>query len=419
MLGVLMPQAAVWSQDNVVGSFDAATGTWTPGFGSDGRVTAVSWAQVPTGQWVKVAGTRMDVLDAAVKARVPGWRDVGTGKWDGVVGAWSGMAVDPTAPRAWFFGGGHHDSANNGLYRFDFNRMKWEIEILPTDPAKFDARYTTSGTGSFTIYPPADDYSKANPTDYSVSYDCFWPFEPNTPTARHTYGSMVYNPARNELMMWCRRTWIADLSSGTWRVYNPHAQHGPNASGGENMFCFYDGARQRLVLNCTQYQNQGRNMEFDPISKNFYVSQVALPASDTAWTFASCHYGNRVYAFMRPDVIRPGTVFVYDLPSNTRTEVRLSGPAATDTFQNYYDGGASAYVPEVGKLLVATYSDSAKTLRLYWCDPMTGDVQYANIPGPWDGTHILPETKMQYIPHLRAVAHMSRASQEWRILRMA
>src|SRR5450631_1178084 len=97
-----------------------AADVWTPGRDADGVVNLVSWNLVPLNRWIEVAGTRLDGLDSVVKAAVPGWRDYGS--WDGVTNAWNGMAWDTRAgfERGWLaVCGGHSDSSNDGIYRFD------------------------------------------------------------------------------------------------------------------------------------------------------------------------------------------------------------------------------------------------------------------------------------------------------------
>lgn len=421
---VLISQAAAatWSKDNVPGSYDTATDTWTPGRGSDGRVTAVSWNLVPLNRWVRVASTRMDVLETVVKAAIPAWNDRGTGDWNGVLKAWSGMALDPSRPRAFFFGGGHHDSANNGVYRLDLDKMGWAVQKLPTDPAQFDSRYTTAGTGSFTNYPPAADYEAANPTDYTVKSDCFYPFAPLEPTARHTYGSLVCNPGRNELFMGCRRMWTLDLTSNQWSVSNQHAQQGAsNWSIGENMFCWWDKYRGKYIINGTQNGNAGQNLEFDPAAKTTSVSSVNIQAGDYFWATAKCLNDDTLYSYSRPDHGgRQPELTILNIQTNQRTMTVCSGQASDTYNTSFYDGGGMTYVPELGKLLLATQSQSQGKLRLYWLDPATGVMSVASEPGNFlTSPNGIVETKISYVKQLGAVVFVDSADNDIRVLRVA
>lgn len=419
---VLISQAAAatWSKDNVPGSYDTSTDTWTPGRGSDGRVTAVSWNRVPLNRWVRVTSTRMDVLESAVKAAIPAWNDRGTSDWNGVLKAWSGMALDPARPRAFFFGGGHHDSANNGVYRFDLDKMAWAVQKLPTDPAQFDSRYTTAGTGSFTNYPPAADFEAANPTDYSVKSDCFYPFAPLEPTARHTYGSLVFNASRNELFMGCRRMWSLDLNTNTWSVSNQHAQQGSNNwSIGENMFCWWDPYRGKYIVNGTQNGNAGQNLEFDPVAKTTALSNVNIQAGDYYWATAKCLHDDTLYSYCRPDVVRSAELSILNIKTNQRSSLAVTGLASDTYSTSWYDGGGLTYIPELGKLLLASHSQSQNKLRLYWIDPATGVMSDAAMPGAFfANAHGLVETKMAYVKQLGAVVFVDSADNDIRILRV-
>ncbi|GAA5174143.1 hypothetical protein GCM10025771_03100 [Niveibacterium umoris] len=421
VFSVLVSPAAtsIWSDENVPGSFDAASDTWTPGRGSDGRVTKASWALVPFDRWVRVAGTRMDALGAVVAAAMPNWADRGTQGWNGVLKAWSGMAVDASRPRAFFFGGGHHDSSNNGVYRLDLNKMSWAVEKLPTDSTKFDSRYNTSQNGSFTVYPPAQEYQTAHPNDTSVLYDCFYPFAPNEPTARHTYGSLVYNPQRNELFMGCRRMWLLSLDSGQWSVTNQRAALGATSEAGENMFAWWDRFRGRYVINATQNGNAGRNFEFDPATRTCAWSSVNLRAADYYWATAACEHDGVIYAYCRPDSQRTAELQVLDIQSNVATVKAITG-VSNDTYSgDFYDGGSLTYVPERQKLLSASLSVALKTMRLYWIDPGSGVMSVASEPGnlyPSPAAYV--ETKMQYISQLRAVVYIDSADNDLRVMRV-
>lgn len=416
---VTKPVAGVWSDEAEPGQFDAVTDTWTPGRGKDGRITRASWALVPIDRWVRVADTRLDSLNAVVTTAIPGWRDRGTQGFNGVLRAWSGMAVDPLQPRAFFFGGGHHDSSNNGVYRLDFNKMTWAVQKMPTDSSKFDAAYNTRDNGTFTVYPPAQKYQDENPNDYSVMYDCFYPFAPNEPTARHTYGSLVYNPARNELFMGCRRMWLLNLDSGAWSVTNQMSSLGSTSSAGENMFVWWDRFRNRYVINATQNGNQGRNFEFDPASKQCAWSDANLNAVDYYWATAVCTHEDTLYAYMRPDSIRKANLQILDIRSNTRVERAVTGVSDDTANFGYYDGGGLTYVPERGKLLSATWSASQNKVRLYWIDPATGVMSYATEAGNlYPSPSALVETKMQYIKQMQAVVFVDSADNDVRIMRV-
>ncbi|WP_194869215.1 hypothetical protein [Myxococcus sp. AB025B] len=133
---------------------------WTPGRDSTGLVNEASWALVPKGRWIEVAGTPLTTLDAEVKGALPGFSDLGSQGIAGVINAYSGIALDAPRARWWAFGGGHADSSNNGLYRFDMARMRWSIEQLPDH----SANWTKVPWGNtYSGYPPAEAYAKAHP----------------------------------------------------------------------------------------------------------------------------------------------------------------------------------------------------------------------------------------------------------------
>lgn len=411
-------RSSLWSLENVPGSYDAGTDTWTPGRGADGRVTVASWNLVPTGRWVKVSGTRMDVLDAVVKAALPNWTDRGNSDWDGVTGAWSGMAVDyETQPRAWVFGGGHHDSSNNGLYRLDMHKMAWGVEIMPTDLTGCDANYTTAGTGTFTSYGPAATYEAANPNQNTVYRDELYGFAANAPTSRHTYASLAYDAATDKVFMGQARMWVADLASGTWSKRMPFGTNVGSFSGStgyafENTFGFMDGSD--YVILGTQNGNMSQAWRFNPDNETFsWVTGLAQ--GTTLALSASCKHGNTVYTynpvdnyFIVSNLVDDSIQWKSIAASSARADVAYAG----------FDGLGMTYVSSVSKILLATRSVATNNLTLYWIDPVALTIEAASIPGNWySSPHINVESKIQYIPQMQAVVHISAASDDIRILR--
>ena len=209
-----------FSLEDVPGSYNAATYTWTPGRGSDGRITNASFALVPVGPWVAVVGTGfVSNIQPLLNAALPGYNDPGTGDLKMVIDAYSGIALDAAGGRLFAHGGGHHDSANNGVYRLDLAKMAWAIAKLPDMQTHWASNYSTRGTISFTVYPPAQAYANANPTTTDVYSDEFYdPGNPlaNTrnPTARHTYEGMTFYGGK--LRHSVRRYWEWDEATGLW-----------------------------------------------------------------------------------------------------------------------------------------------------------------------------------------------------------
>lgn len=411
-------RSSLWSLENVPGSYDSGTDTWTPGRGADGRVTVASWNLVPTGRWVKVSGTRMDTLDSVVKAALPNWTDRGNSGWNGVTGAWSGMAVDyETQPRAWIFGGGHHDSSNNGLYRLDMHKMAWAVEIMPTDLTGCDANYTKAGTVTFTSYGPAAAYEAANPNQNVVYRDALYGFAADMPTSRHTYSALAYDAATNKVFMGQARMWVADLATGTWSKRMPFGTNVGSFTGStgyafENTFGFMDGSD--YVILGSQAGNMSRAWRFNQGNETF-AWVTGLPQGDMLSRSASCKVGTKVYSF--------NPYLNYFTVSNLDTDsvgwYSLAASAAlTDAAHATFDGAGMTYVPDTGKILFASRSVSTNNLTLYWIDPVGMAIDSASFSGNWYATpNQYVESKIQYIPQMRAVVHISAASDDIRILR--
>jgi hypothetical protein len=285
------------------GSF--ANDLWTPGRDNNGRVNAASWAQVPRGRWVEVAGTRMDSLDAVVKAALPGWREyggAGNGAWDGVPLSWSSWAVDKDGGRLWLFGGGHNNSSNNGLYRFDVFSMQWAVECLPSQTVGLLPEYLNGYSGysqSFTTYYPLAYAAVARRDAGQLSpINDIWHDElpDGKPTARHSYRSLAYSPVLNKIIMACRRLWTYNLATHTWdykRLFGDYVSplpmgQAPNTNAfvndqyvsAESMFNVYDV--QRNAMYWTGYGSSGLTRQIGYDFNNNTWWQARLPFSNVS-----------------------------------------------------------------------------------------------------------------------------------------
>ena len=161
--------------------------------------------------------------------------------WVGVSGAWgtnpnitaafSGGCYDALGAFAYIHGGGHSDSANNGLWRYIFNGTTaptgWELlDISPT---------------------PASVTANADPTSTS----------PNRPISIHTYAGLALDPDTNKVFRFAggqwdsgampTKNWAFDVSAGTWA----QTQNTPYAANNPVTSIIDDVSRKILVISHT------------------------------------------------------------------------------------------------------------------------------------------------------------------------
>lgn len=236
------PVAQGFASGSDKGSYDPTTSTWTPGK-SGGVVNGQSWESVPIGRWVRIAGSELASLTAEVVGAVPAW-DVGSLAWNNVMNAWNGFAIDQAGARMWLVAaGGHADSSNNGIYRFDAFRMSWSVERMPSDRSQWSDQYKflrSPQSGTFTGCFESESQRAAKETAGTLSQvnDWYWDelFWDRRPTSRHVYSSVVYVPGTNELVMGCRRLWRYSLTAGDWT----YKRQFPGKVDGAEICCFYD-----------------------------------------------------------------------------------------------------------------------------------------------------------------------------------
>ncbi|MDI1446799.1 hypothetical protein [Polyangium sp. 6x1] len=290
---------AEWGTGSEVGSLEG--GVWTPGHDENGLVNADSWALVPSGQWIEVNGTRLDALDAEVKEKVPGWNDYGSGDWNAVTIAWNAPAFDPEGSRAWWVAsGGHADSSNNGIYRFDAFRMAYSIEHLPSDTTLWSDAYKSAST--FSSCPESSAAYDAAVAAGTLQEENDWFYDEvfwdRQPTARHTYSGVVYVPKTNELVMAVRRLWRYSRDEGKWVYKRLPALEWQNKLGEESLAVYDEYKDQLLVASC------GSN---GPWSNTFDMNTSNWTGEGTSWNgwdwngAADARFGDQVAIFKVPE----------------------------------------------------------------------------------------------------------------------
>lgn len=421
---------------------------WTPGKDGAGLVNAASWALVPLNTWVQVSGSRLDSLDSVVKAAIPGWDDYGNSDWNGVTNAWNGMAVDTSEQgneRAWLAcSGGHADSSNDGIYRFDLRKMVWAIQRLPMDTQYWAQSYKDGiPFGTTTNYGPAASYYGADQANALGVYadeffDGAYPNDPlrspRTPTARHTYGSLVFARSlggAGKILMGCRRYWEYDLATDTWALpkFPFGNQVGYNGNGelgyaGENMQAWWHEAGQRYYLCATQNYGYGYTWSCAPGGVSWqnngwyptggyasmYTAQEFLD-DNKIWTLL---YDNSNNAQGKPATMRETTVSPYAVVDHA---VTLGASFAGRTFAtaSYWDGGGMTYVADQGRWLCNILTQQDGDI-FAWLDATTWTLEVASIGGVSGGPYLL-ENKIKYYPTLKAVLWVHTGTSNVRIMR--
>lgn len=408
-----------FSDADVPGSFDG--GTWVPGRDDAGIVTEASWNLVPIGQGVLVEGTKLDGLDDLVKTQVPGWSDFGNGRWGGVMGAWNGFALDVDNSRAWLVAaGGHSDSSNNGIYRFDLFRMAWSVEQLPSDPTPWSMAYRNSAaSGSFTPCVESDaefrarlDAGTLQPIDDWYWDELYWD---RAPTARHLYSSAVYVPGRNELVIAVRRFWRYSLDRHAWiqkRLINDSPEQ---AMAGSGTYAYYDEKTDEVLMG--------------GVGDGIY-NAFALPLDGGAWSrwhliggndgLADSRDGRFITGFAPPAqtdfaYASPGRYYRYSLDERRNVdagEIQYGADLQRTDFPRgyeFYDGWAMAYVPQLERYWVATRVNGA--MQFLELDPTTSPwtLRRLVVPGVQPAWDLIISRKLVYWPRLKALTLTTRS----------
>ncbi|EPX56538.1 hypothetical protein D187_007880 [Cystobacter fuscus DSM 2262] len=423
------PPSFTWGTGTDTGTL--AGNVWTPGRDTAGLVNAVSWALVPKGRWIEVAGTPLTSLDAEVKAALPGFRDLGSGGIAAVINAFSGVAVDAPGARWWAFGGGHADSSNNGLYRFDMAKMRWSIEQLPDNPANWTG--VVYGN-TYSYYPPAEEYSKAHPDSDVYSDEFFDPARPAAstghPVARHTYNGLVYNPDLQEVALGVRRMWRYSLTTHTWKRHNPFntpgaTYDGVTGYGGSAGWTFWDEVSHRYLFGTTENYNYSKWWSFGTDDQSWRWEVVTPPI----WHFAQVvRVGRKLVSFPAPEAPHgtfPPRLITYDLDTTKWEELRLkSNLELSRCYSDYFEGQILTYVPPLNRYIAAFRydrdGDGSFEYRTFEIDPVALELREAPEyeAGAFGGWHELVKNRFFYLATHDALVYVRKGEENLRVFRL-
>lgn len=403
---------------------------WKPGRDAEGRVNAVSWALVPSRRWITVADTRLDALEAVVKAALPGWADYGTTRWNGLARAWNGFGIDQTHSRVFLHGGGHSDSSNNGIYRFDMFRMMWSVEALPSDTTPWSETYKAKGRGghfSECEESRAEFQARFAAGTLKPENDWYWDelFWDRKPGSRHTYSSLVYLPDRNELAFVCERLWRYSLTERRWtykRLINDSARPYMDR---ENVVAIYD-ERAGEILASSAGSRGRRN------AVGFALATQSWKPWSSPWNrfgaVADVRVGRKVVVMDPPWMggnARDGTYWEYDLDRRAVIQsgtLRYGSGLSRESFTDkFYDGAALVHIPEDSLYWLLTEMRDG-TRRFLPVDPSTSPWTLG-APMTFEGDTPDPgrtvERKLIYFPALRAILLADSATRNLSLFKVS
>lgn len=433
-----------FSAESNAGAYNSSTKTWTPGRGSDGRITQVSFSLLPTdGTWVEIAGTAFVAsVQPLLTSALPTYNDPGSSDLASVLDAYNGFAHDVPGGRLFAHGGGHQNSANNGIYRFDLMKMTWAIAKLPDMQTYWPANYKSNPPrdNSYTIYTNAKDAVTADPTTTAFYTDEFYdPVQPlastRNPTARHTYYAMTFHGGK--LRHGVRRYWEWDEATGTWTSRYPlgknattHTQSGGGYTG-EAVKGTWDEVNHRYICTPSFTGAPSSGWAWNEDSQT-WSNPTNLLGGWEAYAAVFARRGREWCSFARPTLqgtYWPPQIRVWNLDTGTRTNVALSGLVQSKCPDDTNAGEATImeYVEANGKFFVATpydlndaYANTANLpLEAFWIDTAAGTITHEPQIGKWPAltTTSLVKNKLFYIPQIKCLCIAPDATSNIRLRR--
>lgn len=434
-----------FSDEAVLGEFDALRHRWTPGRGSDGRITYASWVQLPCdGRWIEVADSAFaGSIAEQLKNALPDYNDPGNNDILDILDDYCGIAHDHAGGRAFAHGGGHQGSANNGLYVLSLASMQWSIAQLPDMQTPWPASYTRNPPrdNSYTLYPPARDACRAAPDSTTFGDDEF--FDPDTPaastrhpTARHTYRAMTFDDG--VLRHGVRRYWEWTEATGAWCARYPfgktcatHVQPGGGYCG-EAVKGTWDEVRRRYLCTPTQISGVPAGGWAYHADTGTFSTPKNLLAGWEAYTAVFARRDREWCSFARPT--REGRHFppqlkLWHLDDESLLSLPLTGLEQKKCIAaaRYDESSVLEYVPDTGLffLLMPYDHDGNRApqanlpLEAFWIDStqrtITAEKQQGAFPSLTSRSLI--NNKLFYSPKLNALVLIADASSPVRLRR--
>jgi hypothetical protein len=421
---------------------------WTPGRDSEGVVNRISWNLVPKQRWVTVDGTRMDSLDPRIKAVLPNWRELAS--WDLYSNSWSSMAPDLARSRVFYSGGGHGNGSNNGLYSFNFYRMGWDVEMLPSDTALWSDEFKTQGGGPYwdrcaesaAATNAEVAAGKLNPINSWGQDEIFWDhlIGVGKMAPKHTYHSYVYVPSTNEVVFTNGRLWRFSLGTGAY-TYKRHFNDNPGLLSSGTFraplldinyaLTIHDEATGEILTSAVGSSGVKNRFSYNLTANTWSMNPAAF---DPPWKNIGGFGATRVGRLV--SVIKPptgpsgaGGYWVYDIDKRS---VTISGTAfqyagglvgPESFYGDTYDAPSLEYIAAVNRYWLWTRLASSPNVETMACievnpttNPwtMTRKVDFVgNVPAP----NLYLCRRMFYLPDQLAVWMYDRASLGWYVYR--
>lgn len=435
-----------FSSESSAGSYNSATRLWTPGRGSDGRVTQVSYNLVPIdGTWIEVSGTAFTTqVQPLLTAALPTYNDPGSSDLASVLNAYAGFAHDTTAGRIFAHGGGHQDGANNGVYRCDLSKLTWAIAKLPDMQTYWPANYRTNPPrdNSYTQYTNATDAVNADPTTTAFWHDEFYdPVQPlastRNPCARHTYQAMTFN--NGKLRHAVRRYWEWDEATGNWSSQYPlgknattHRQTGSGYCGSAIKATFDEVKNTYIVTPSSPLGVPTSAVRYNVNTGVWDFAPTGVIGGYEAYYAAFARRGRDWCSFVRPDTAGnfwPPSLKSLNLDTMTVTTVTLTGIVQANCITGFEEATIMEYVPDVDKFLVLMPYDKDNVLAAgavlplvpFWIDAAAGTMTMEDQLGVFPAltTNSMVKNKFFYSPQLHALVLVENATTNMKIRRFA
>lgn len=329
--GLGAPDRHAWYRNLVV---------WEPSAeGPAPEPTGSFYDTLPANEWVRVSDAKRELIAQLDAAGFPKAKQVGVDPVGCSINCWVGGARDRQGGFIIPWGGGHGGSALNMITRFGIESRTWDILRLPSDPyaagAEWDPTYI--GSGDYTLYNKSFLNAPATP-NADVLPDM-------TPTSRHQYDGVWYDPTRNTINTTRYSWWAYDFDTGEFSNQQVKKTNGDVIVPNLYNSLFYD--EQKDVVFGSLHHKENRYFafaKFDPKTGVAAFIKDSGAASSSSSVYA--RHGRTIYQFYFDQWTGTEVWGEFDMDTETWTHGNV-----TVNSINGNDMNAAVYIPEWGKIL--------------------------------------------------------------------
>ena len=342
-----------------------------------GQVLGPSWStDLVTGQWKSISGTGFTTNITPLVPAATGNDYWGSNKVDGVLDAYCDPIPDLTNENLYYFGGGHTNSSNNGVYKLNLNTMQYSMVLAPTDPKFYPPSYSGGWVPNISVIYPSGlklgsgyfGISSELPLPQDNTYAAPW----RAPNSQHTYAALQMG-SDGKIRCFYGRYMEFDTATNAWTFLNADiigpalyafdTKYGNEPLGEFTTAVYHPGTNRYLFT--LQPGSTGNNWRhgiviWNPVNNTIVNLLQGEPYS--SGTATMCVAGQWVYSFSTAGITDTVNGWRYNMVTGVRDWITVQGDTFASGSSTNIEGFPLCYHPVRGTILRWAYNSDINAL---------------------------------------------------------